>query len=87
MKLRIVYTPSFLRELKKLPKDLQKEVKEKIDLFSIDPTHSFLKTHKLKGRLRGQYSFWVNYEYRIVFQYDSKSTAALLSVGDHEVYK
>lgn len=85
--IKVVYTPIFVRQYKKLPKALQEEIKEKISLFAEDPFHSFLKTHKLKGRLKGFISFSVNYDYRIVFEWDDKETAALLKVGNHDVYK
>ncbi len=83
----VVYTPGFFSLYNKLPEPLQKEVEEKIELFKKDPRHPFLKTHKLKGRLRGRYSFWVNYRTRVLFVYDSASVVALLAVGDHDVYK
>lgn len=85
--LEIVYTSSFVRQFKKLPKALQDEVEEKISIFAKDPSHPFLKKHKLKGSLRNYYSFSVNYAYRVVFEYDSKNTVALLAIGDHDVYK
>ena len=85
--IKIVYKPSFIRHLKKLPKALQEEAKEKINLFHIDPNHLFLKAHKLKGRLSGRWSFSVNYQYRIVFRYESKDRIVLLTIGDHNVYK
>ena len=85
--IKIKYKSAFVRQYKKLPPLLKVEVKEKIELFGQDPTHSFLKTHKLKGQMRGCWSFSVNYEYRIVFYYEAKNTAVLLAVGDHEVYE
>ncbi|MBI5152545.1 type II toxin-antitoxin system mRNA interferase toxin, RelE/StbE family [Candidatus Peregrinibacteria bacterium] len=85
--LEILYKPTFVRQYKKYSKPLQDEIKEKIGLFCQDPNHSFLKTHKLKGKLKDFWSFSVNYEYRIVFKYESKNTAILLAVGDHDVYK
>lgn len=83
----IFYKPTFVRQYKKLPPLLQEEAKEKIELFRKNPKHSFLKAHKLKGKLKGFWSFSVNYEYRIVFQFESKKEAALLVIGTHDVYK
>ena len=77
----------FLRQYGRLPRGLQEEVREKIALFRSDQHHPFLKTHKLKGRLRGRWSFSVNYSYRIVFRFEGKGAAVLLAVGDHDVYK
>ena len=85
--MEIIYLPSFIRQFSRLEKNLQSEVIEKIEFFRNDPKSRQLKAHKLKGRLRGRYSFSVNYKTRIVFTYTAKKEVALLSVGDHDVYK
>ena len=85
--MKILYKPSFLRSLKKIPPDLIAEAKEKIILFAENSQHSFLKTHKLKGKLSDKYSFSVNYKYRIVFEYEGKDRVVLLGIGDHDIYK
>ncbi len=82
----IIYKPSFVRQYKKLPPALKIEIKEKINLFCQNPAHLFLKTHKLQGRLKEFHSFSVNYEYRILFQYESKKSAVLLAIGNHDIY-
>ncbi len=85
--MEIFYAPPFFRQLKKLEKELQEEVFEKIELFEVDHKNPVLKVHKLKGRLNGRYSFSVNYKTRIVFQCLSKEEVVFLAVGDHDVYK
>ena len=84
--LRIGYKPAFLRMLKKLHPALQEEVKERIALFQEDPDHASLRAHKLKGILKGRWSFSVNYSYRVVFIYEGKSVVVLLAVGNHSIY-
>lgn len=83
----IAYTPQFLRMLRKLELALQEEAVEKIELFEKDPTHTQLKAHKLKGKLKNRYSFSVNYQTRIVYTPLSKTEVAFLAIGDHDVYK
>lgn len=85
--LEVLYKPVFTKQYKKLPETLKLEIKERISLFREDPVHPFLKTHKLHGILKNNWSFSVNYKYRIVFQYLSKEKVVLLCVGDHEIYK
>lgn len=85
--MKVLYKPSFLRSFKKLPSELIIEAKEKILLFEKTPQHPFLKTHKLKGKLSDKYSFSVNYQYRIVFEYEKPNQVVLLGIGDHDIYK
>ena len=83
----LIYTPAFLRKLKKCDTSLQTEIKERITLFKEKDNHMKLKVHKLKGELSDHYSFSVTYSHRIVFIWNGKQTAVLLSVGSHDVYK
>lgn len=87
--MQVAYTPTFLRMLKVLPSDLQEEAIEKIESFHDPKNHRQLKVHQLKGRLAGKYSFSINYQTRIVFQFakTGKQTAILLAIGNHEVYR
>ena len=84
----VSYTPLFVRQYKSLPKTLQTEVKEKILLFQDEKNHEGLKVYKLKGKLKEQYSFRVNYKVRIVFWYvkTKPKEALLLAIGDHDIY-
>ena len=85
--MEIVYKSIFIRQFNKLPSSLQDEVFEKIDFFKDAKNHQKLKVHKLKGRLNSQYSFSVNYKYRIIFMYETKNQIAFLAIGDHDVYQ
>ena len=85
--MEVAFKPTFLRQFKKLPKNLQEEAHEKIKLFRHPANHPALKVHKLKGELSGYLSFSVNYRYRIVFKWESHSTSAVLfAIGDHTIY-
>ncbi len=87
MKIATVYTPAFLKQLKRLSPDLQEEAIEKIALFQDSENHRQLKVHKLLGHLDDCYGFSVNYKIRIVFEYLTKNKALLLSIGDHDIYR
>jgi mRNA-degrading endonuclease YafQ of YafQ-DinJ toxin-antitoxin module len=84
----IVYAPTFIRMFKVLPEALQDEIIEKIELLRSSDHHRALKVHKLSGRLKGRYSFSVNYRTRIVFTYSRSKPReiGLLAVGDHVIY-
>ncbi len=85
--MEIRYKPSFLREFKKLPLEVQREAKERIKLFSHVRNHEQLRVHKLKGKLKHLQSFSVTYHHRIVFDYESKNVAVFIAIGTHEIYQ
>lgn len=85
--IELIYLPAFLRKIKKCDQSLQEEIKAKIIQFKNRENHEQLKLHKLKGALGEYYSFSVTYKHRVVFLWEDKNTAVLLSVGDHDVYK
>lgn len=90
MKKKVVeigYKPRFLKQLKKLPQDLQDDVKSAIRRFQEDPDDPTLRLHKLHGHLEGAFSFSVNYSYRIIFDYGQDGRVLLLKVGDHSLYR
>lgn len=83
----VSYKPSFIKKVQQLERELYEEVLEKIELFKNLRNHTLLKVHKLHGQLKNCYSFSVDYKVRIVFQYESKKEAVLLSIGDHAIYR
>ncbi len=83
----IVYTPKFLRQWNKLVPDVQDEVIVCLETLKKNPQHPRLKTHKLSGPFKGYLSSSVSYRFRIVFEWDDQKTIAVLSVGDHDVYR
>ncbi len=85
--IKLIFAPVFLRQLKSLPSEMREEAIEKVELFKNRRNHRMLKVYKLKGNLRGAFSFSVNYRIRVVWQYNSENEAALLSIGDHDVYR
>ncbi len=83
----IVYAPKFVRAYKKFVPGLKKEIKAAIELFADRANHERLRVHKLSGRMEGRYGFSVNYQTRIVFQWDPDGRAVFLIVGDHDIYE
>ena len=87
--MEIGYRPSFIRQLNTLEPDLREEVIETIEEFRNPLNHRHLRVHALSGKLKGFYSFSVNYRYRIVFTWvgKGKQLAAFAAVGDHDLYR
>ncbi|MFA6536388.1 MAG: type II toxin-antitoxin system mRNA interferase toxin, RelE/StbE family [Candidatus Paceibacterota bacterium] len=85
--MKIAYKATFIKKLNRLNLELQGEVFQKIELFRNPTNHKLLRVHKLHGQFKTCYSFSVNYQIRIIFEYLSKNEAVLLTIGDHQIYQ
>jgi mRNA-degrading endonuclease YafQ of YafQ-DinJ toxin-antitoxin module len=69
--------------------EIEKEFWNRLELFMQDPFDTKLKTHKLSGKLKGLWSFSIEYDLRIVFFFtkDKPTKAVFVDIGTHdEVY-
>ena len=83
----IFYSSKFERKYKKLPTKIKKIAEKKEKIFRKNPFDQRLETHKLKGPLKGLYSFSINNKYRIVFEFIKKKDKAYFhNVGDYSIY-
>ena len=89
--MKIVYSPRFNREYKKLPEKVKYLAEEKEKIFRKDPFSPRLKTHKLQGRFRRKiekyWSFSIGYKYRIVFRFIDKNMVRFYLIGTHRIYQ
>ena len=66
---------------------LKPRIAEALETFVNQPFHSSLRTHKLSGKLEGLWTFVVEYDCRIVFQFLEEGDVLLIDIGKHdEVY-
>lgn len=86
MKAKIYYKNIFLKKLKKLPVSIQQKAFEKEKIFKKDYFAPQLKTHKLHGRFKNFYAFSVDFEYRIIFDFDKNKNIRFYSIGKHDIY-
>ncbi len=89
--MEVSFSNSFKREFKKRikSKSAEKEFWTKLELFIANPFHHKLKTHKLSGKLKGLWSFSVEYNIRVIFYFtkDKPKKAVFIDIGTHrEVY-
>ncbi len=84
--MKIFVSPRFLKELEKLPQEIQKLAAEKQVIFAKDPFDRRLKTHKLHGSFKNFWSFSVDYEYRIIFGFHERGRVLFNSIGNHDIY-
>ncbi len=86
--LTLQYSTDFVRVFSKFESNFQAEVLARIEEFRNPKNHRRLAVHKLKGAMKGQWAFSIDYRNRIVFEYSNdKKTAYLLDIGDHSIYE
>lgn len=72
----------FTKYLKKLTKKEQILIKERLELFLLDPHHPRLRNHSLKGKYLGYRSIDVRPDLRAIFKYQD-DTAIFVELGNH----
>lgn len=85
--MRIYYSSKFEREYKKLPELIKEFAEEKERIFRSDPFDVRLNTHKLGGKLKGYWAFYIDKRNRIIFEFAEKGIVWFHSVGDHSIYQ
>lgn len=79
-------TPRFERRYRSLPDAIKARAKAKERIFRLNSFDARLKTHKLHGKERGLWAFWISYEYRIKFTFLPTGDVLFLDVGTHDIY-
>lgn len=77
----------FKRSYKKLPPHIQDSFDKRIKIFSQDPFHPLLGTHKLHGRLDLYHGFYLKDGFRVLFEFQDNNVALLVNAGDHDDYE
>ena len=85
----IDYAPCFKKLLKKAPKEIQKALVDRIDLFTNNPYHPLLRNHALKGIYQGHRSINITGDWRALYEeYEDRTIAYFTSLGTHsQLYK
>lgn len=87
----LIYTNSYIKRASKFIKkhpDLVSQYEKTLKLLKIDPTHTSLRLHPLKGKLKELHSVSINISYRITLEFILVNKEIILvNVGHHdEVY-
>ena len=88
--IEITLAPAFIKAFNKRTKFnplLVKNFRDKINIFKQNPFDMRLKTHKLSGNLKDFYSFSLEYDCRIIFEFKSGKSAIFHAIGGHSIYK
>jgi len=79
-------TPLFERHYRKLSKRVKEAAKRRELVFRENPFDSTLRTHKLHGKEKDAYAFWIDYSHRIKFIFLDEETVLFLDIGTHDIY-
>ena len=61
----VKYSQNFLKHLSRLPKKIISKTSEREYIFRANPFDPALRTHKLHGKEKEAWAFWIDYTYRI----------------------
>ena len=84
---QVSLTPHFERAFRKLPESLQRLATERDLLFRAHPFDPRLKTHALKGKLHGLWSYSVDRRHRVLFEFLPHEQVLYQDIGSHDVYR
>lgn len=83
----VEYSPQFLKHLSRLPTNVIEKAREREFIFRMDAFNPRLRTHKLHGRDKNAWAFWIDFTYRIKFVFLNEEEVLFLDVGTHDMYK
>lgn len=88
MQIRVIKTvATFDKSYKKLLREIKDKAKEREKIFRVNAFDPRLRTHKLHGKDRNSWAFWIDYTYRIKFIFLNEGEVLFLDVGIHDMYK
>lgn len=79
-------TSLFERHYRKLPQRVKEAARKRELAFRENPFGSTLRTHRLHGKEKDAYAFWIDYSYRIKFIFLDEETVLFLDIGTHDIY-
>ena len=90
MKRLLLRSSSFIRAARRIVKKrpgVARDIRVALELLAEDAFHPQLRTHKLKGKMKGSWACSARYDLRIVFrfvEYERVEAILLETVGTHE---
>ena len=86
--MRVELHPKFRKAFAKLRTSEQQAFVERLKLFSFEPHHPLLHTHRLKGTYAGYWSINVTGDLRAVYTQVERDLVLFIRIGSHsQLYK
>lgn len=83
----IYFSNTFIKSYRHLPNKIKLKLEKLENDFRANPFNPNLKTHPLTGKIKGFYSFSIDYRYRVVFSFKNENEIWFHNVGTHQIYK
>jgi len=79
----IRFAPKFKKQYKKLPKKIQDQFDDRLNLFLQDSRDSRLRIHPLKGAYQGYWSMNVSGDFRAIYLQKGVEIIIFALIGTH----
>lgn len=84
----LIFGKGFTVSVKKLDKIIRIKLEKLLKIFSQEPFHPILRSKPLTGKLAGFYSFRIDRNYRVIFQFAKEKVIIMLRAKHRkDVYK
>ncbi len=84
---KVFYSSKFLKAIKKAPSEIQRAFLSKEKLFLSNCFDAKLKTHKLHGKYKDYWAFFINSSWRVMFSFLSETEVGFINLGTHDIYE
>lgn len=81
--MRVITSPTFIKQFKKLPVKVRQQFKVRLELWLEDSGHPVLRVHSLKGNLQGYWSMNITGDYRVLYYFINDEEVVLALIGTH----
>jgi addiction module RelE/StbE family toxin len=81
--MQFLYSSSFLKQYKKFPQKIHKQIKTRLDLLAEDEFSPLLNNHKLHGEYGDCRSVNITGDFRLVYKKVDKQQILLVEIGTH----
>ena len=83
---RVQVTPHFTRAFRKLPRSIQEIAVQRDAWFRSDAFDPRLKTHPLKGTLKGLWAYSITHSHRLLLEFLTDTEVLYHDIGPHDIY-
>ncbi len=81
--MQLLYSFTFKKQYKKLPKHFQQQFDDRLKLFISDPTNPTLRIHPLIGKYHGYWSMNINGDLRALYLRKNQQVIMFALIGTH----